>query len=177
MNRRNTLKALAAASVGTVALGYWAKDLNFIRDLMSNSFFKPSEQDLITSIADTIIPRGAYYGAVDLGVPVYLLGFFEKCQEKADQDQLKLQLATLNLASNKKFNADFVDCTPEQREQLLTEWSESKVEAEQDFFNLMKSQTITGFRTTEEVMTNHYHYRVVPGHYRGCVDINQPFVS
>lgn len=36
----------------------------------------------------------------------------------------------------------------------------------------MKDQSIRVFRTTPEVMTNHYDYNVIPGRFRGCVDSN-----
>ena len=177
MNRRTTLKAIAAASVGTVALGYWAKDLDYIRDLMSKSFFKPTEQDLITSIADTIIPKTTLYGALDLGVPVYLLGYFEKCTEAEDQAKLKQQLQALDQKTNEQYSNDFVDCNQTQREEALLAFSNSESEDEKWFFKLMKDQTIRGFRTTEEVMTERYHYRIMPGHYKGCIDINQQAVT
>jgi hypothetical protein len=171
MTRRNTLKALAATSIGVAALGYWAKDLDYIPDLMSQSFFKPSEQDLITSIADTIIPKGKIYGALELGVPVYLLSYFEKCEKPEVQENIKLQLNNLNQTAKQKFNQKFINCPQEQREELLLAFANSDAEPRQEFFNLMKSQTIWGFRSTKEVMTRHYDYQVAPGHYYGCVDI------
>lgn len=168
---------MAATSAGALALGYWAKDLNVIRDLLSNSFFKPSEQDVITSIADTIIPRGELYGAVDLGVPIYLLGYFEKCEEPEIHTLIRTQLLALDVKSNEVFNEDFVDCTLDQRIQLLLTLSNSEIEQEKTFFDLMKSQTITGFRTSKEVMTERYMYRIVPGHFYGCIDVTENAVT
>jgi hypothetical protein len=35
----------------------------------------------------------------------------------------------------------------------------------------MKSETIRGFNTSQEVMQDYLHYQVAPGHYYGCIDI------
>jgi hypothetical protein len=49
--------------------------------------------------------------------------------------------------------------------------ADSSDKDEKDFFDLMKSETIRGYSTSREVMTNYLDYKVAPGHYYGCVDI------
>ena len=36
----------------------------------------------------------------------------------------------------------------------------------------MKSETIRGFNTSQQVMEKYLHYKVAPGHYHGCVNVN-----
>ena len=68
MNRRTTLKGLVVASAGVFAIEYWASELDVVRDFLSNSFYKPSHQDTITGITDTLIPKSnQLYGALDWG--------------------------------------------------------------------------------------------------------------
>lgn len=172
MKRRKSLKALAAASVGVLAIGYWAKDLDEVRDFLSSSFFKPTEQDAIMAVVDTIIPRGEQaYGAVDLGVPIYILDYLQYCVEPKELSEIRKQLLSLDVKSNELHNIDFEACTQIEREAILIELSKSEIEEEQDFFNLMKEQTIHGFRNTEEVLTNHFDYTIIPGEFNGCIDV------
>lgn len=171
MNRRKTLKALAASSIGIAAVGYWAVDSNTIQDLLSDSFFKPSEQDLLTSITDTIIPRTDKYGAVDLGVPIYLLSYLEHCEPKEVNDNIKQQLKSIQKKANKDYRKDFNDCDSQQRKQILLSLAQSASEGEKNFFELIKKQVIHGFKTSQEVMTNHYDYQIAPGYYNGCLTI------
>lgn len=52
----------------SIVIGYWASELDAVRDFLSNSFYKPSEQDIITAITDTLIPKSdQLYRALDLG--------------------------------------------------------------------------------------------------------------
>ena len=59
-----------------------------------------------------------------------------------------------------------------QRESLLLALEGSEDQAQDEFFKLIKSETIRGFNTSREVMVNYLHFRQVPGHYHGCVDVN-----
>ena len=47
----------------------------------------------------------------------------------------------------------------------------SENKAGQDFFNLMKSETIRGFNTSQKVMQEYLGYKIAPGHYYGCIDV------
>lgn len=176
MNRRNVLKLLAAASAGA-SLGHWSIGYAEVEKLVEDSIFDSDDQVLIIAIADTFIPKGDFYGALDLGVPVYLLGYLNKCIDSETQQNIKTQLRILDSAALEKFDLGFARCTAAQREKLLVTFSKLESDSEKSFFDLMKSQTIQGFRTTKEVMTNHYHYRVIPGLYHGCIDINEPSIT
>jgi hypothetical protein len=51
-------------------------------------------------------------------------------------------------------------------------FSVSENKNEKDFFDLMKAETIRGFNTSREVMLKYLNYKIQPGHYYGCVDVN-----
>lgn len=172
MDRRRSLKAIAVASVGVLAVGYWAKDVDEVRDYFSKSFFKPTEQDAIMSIVDTIIPRGDQpYGAVDLGVPIYILDYLTSCIEPEILQNVRQQLVRVDVKANELYGKDFEACLQTQREEMLLQMAASEDEQEKTFFALMKEQTIHGFWNTEEVLTNHFDYKVVPGEFDGCLKV------
>jgi hypothetical protein len=54
---------------------------------------------------------------------------------------------------------------------MLLTLSSSADKNEKDFFDLMKSETIRGFNTSKEVLVNYQKFKLVPGHYNGCVDV------
>lgn len=177
MNRRNTLKLLIAASLGTSTLGYWSLGQAEINRLVSESAFSNTDHDLINSIADTIIPESDGFGALVLGVPVYLIGYFNKCIEPDVQSNLKQQLNALESKAIDSHQKSFIACSQAQREVLFLSFADSEIEAENAFFELIKKQTVHGFRTSKEVMTGPYHYQIAPGHYKGCIDINAEFTT
>lgn len=182
MNRRNTLKILGGTAVGIAGLALADWKWQFVDELTHKGFFSSKEEKMIASIADTIIPEGLPpivpmpdakpIGALSTGTDTYLKGLFEKCYEKEFQDEVKLQLNALDAKSEKEIGTHFYKASQADRERLLLSLESSEDQAEKDFFDLMKRQTILGFTTVKEVMVNYRDYKVAPGHYYGCVDLN-----
>jgi hypothetical protein len=181
MDRRKSLKILGGTAVGIAGLVLVDWKWQLIDQLNHKGFFTLKEQELISSIADTIIPLGLPpkvpmstaepIGAISTGTDKYLIRLFEHCYEKEVQDMIKAQLLSLAERSKAELGKSFEDATQEEREALLLSFDSSKVEAEKKFFVLMKSQTITGFTTVKEVMVDYRGYQVAPGFYHGCVQV------
>ncbi|WP_339707815.1 gluconate 2-dehydrogenase subunit 3 family protein [Algoriphagus aquimarinus] len=174
MNRRNSLKILGGTAVGIAGLVLADWKWQLLDGFNHEGFFTLKEEKLISSIADTIIPEGlpakTYsadarpIGALSTGTDIYLMKLFEHCYEKEDQDKIKLQLAALN-------EKGYLKASQEEREAMLLALNSSENEDEKEFFNLMKSQTITGFTTVKEVMVDYRNYKVGPGYYNGCAEL------
>ncbi|MDH4090761.1 MAG: gluconate 2-dehydrogenase subunit 3 family protein [Cyclobacteriaceae bacterium] len=171
MNRRTSLKTLMAASAGLVALPAWAKGWLPGEFGAERSSFSPAEQDVLSSVADTIIPAGDSLGALTVGVDKFLQKLIDDCYEKDVQENVKVQLAGLATAAKSNYGKSFMLCDQQQRQELLLKLSVSDDKNERDFFDLIKSETIRGFRTSKEVMLSYLNYQMVPGHYYGCVDV------
>jgi hypothetical protein len=172
MNRRTSLKKLMAASGALIALPSWARGWS-VSDLTTDiSSFNLTEQDLLASVADTIIPAGNSIGALTVGVDKFLQKLIDNCYEKDVQDNIKVQLMGLETIAQSSFGKSFSSCDQIQRQELLVKLSTAEDKAEKDFFDLIKSETIRGFNTSKEVMLDYLKYKVVPGHYYGCVDVN-----
>ena len=82
-----------------------------------------------------------------------------------------MQLLSLDEKSGVTYQKPFKDCDQMQREQLLLTLSTSEDEKQRAFFELIKSETIRGFRTSRQVMVDYLQYKQAPGHYYGCVDV------
>jgi hypothetical protein len=171
MNRRESLIRLMAASGAVVALPAWADDWSTSDVQLFRSSFGPSEQSLLAAVADTIIPAGNGIGAISVGVDKYLEKLIDKCYEPSVGNNVKVQLVALDSSSQTAYGKSFTDCDQPTRESLLLKFSQSSDPQQQEFFKLMKSETIRGFNTSKEVQTKYLGYKMAPGHYYGCVDV------
>ena len=172
MNRRTYIKQVVAAAGGLVALPSWAEGWVESEIRLGDPLFTATESSLLASVADTIIPAGNDVGALSVGVDVFLQKLFQDCYGEDVQANVRVQLKGLDDAAMARNSKSFVSCDQLQRQELLLKLSSSTDKAEKDFFDLVKSETIRGFRTSKDVMMRYLEYKVVPGHYYGCVDVN-----
>ena len=172
MNRRDTIKTLMAASGSLIALPAWADGWSAADVSPSNGFFSFEVQETLASVADTIIPPGDSIGALSVGVDKFLQKLIADCYEIEVRENVKTQLEALEQSAQSLYSKSFKECDQASRERLLLNFSGSEDKTKADFFKLIKSETIRGFNTSREVMVNFHHFRQVPGHYYGCVDVN-----
>lgn len=171
MNRRESIKRLAVGSSMLVAIPAWATNWVPGNLTVLSGTFDANQQALLATVADAIIPAGNSIGAISVGVDKFLVKLFSDCYDKAAQDNIIRGLKTLDQSANEKFSTSFLRCDQKQRQDLFLALNSSETKADQEFFNLMKSETIRGFNTSKEVMQKYLNYKVAPGHYHGCVDV------
>ena len=174
MNRRNVLKTLAIVSGGTIILPQWMISCGVSDSTVHRTSFTVVEQKILASITDTIIPAGDSIGALSVGVDKFLQKLIDDCYKKEIRDNVKTQLKNLEQSAKASNKKSFADCTQKEREAMLLKLAASTNKSEKDFFDLVKAETIRGFNTSQKVMTEYLGYKVVPGHYYGCVDVNPP---
>jgi len=171
MNRRKSIKQIAVVAGGLITLPQWMVSCGISDSTAHHSSFSQSEQELLASITDTIIPPGNSIGALSVGVDKYLQKLIDDCFEKEIQDNVKAQLKKLDLLAQSSNKKKFAGCTQQQRLDLLMKLSASNNKAGKDFFDLVKTETIRGFNTSQKVMQDYLGYKVAPGHYFGCVEV------
>jgi hypothetical protein len=171
MDRRKAIKNLAIVSGGLITLPQWMVSCGVSDTTVHQSSFSVAEQKILASIADTIIPAGNSIGALSVGVDKFLQKLIDDCYEKDAQDNVKAQLKSLDGSAKTTHKKSFAECTQAQREELLLKLSASGIKTEKDFFDLIKSETIRGFNTSQKVMQEYLGYKVAPGHYYGSVDV------
>jgi hypothetical protein len=171
MNRRRTIKQLVIAGGGLVTLPQWMISCGISDSPVHKSSFSQDDQELLSSIADTIIPAGNSTGAIAVGVDKYLQKLIDDCFEKDVQVNVKSELKKLDVLAQSTNKKAFAECTQQQRQELLMKLSASNVKAEKDFFDLIKTETIRGFNTSQKVMQDFLGYKVAPGHYYGCIEV------
>jgi hypothetical protein len=171
MLRRQALKNMALVSTTLITLPWWMGCGPADKPLTHSTSFSAKEQELLASLTDTIIPPGAAIGALSMGVDKFLQKLLDDCYEKPVQDNVKTQLKVLAESAKSAHGKTFSQCTPEQRAALFQQFSSAKDPQAQEFFKLLRSETIRGFVTSREVMEKYHHYKIAPGHYQGCVDV------
>lgn len=172
MKRRDTIKKLILASGTLVALPAWANGWTSGELSLHAGVFSVESQETLAAVADTIIPAGGTIGALSVGVDKFLQKLIDNCYETDVRENVKMQLMALETSAQALYGKAFKDCDQPQREAMLVALSKSENKEEEEFFKLMKSETIRGFNTSREVMVNYLHYKQVPGHYYGCVDVH-----
>lgn len=172
MKRRALIKKMGIAAGSMVVLPAWANNWTVENLSSGRGFLSVAELPRLASVVDTILPAGHDgLGGLKVGVDKFLDQLFARCYEPDVQENIRLQLEALDIASSKIYLTKFESGNQEQRLALLGALEKSESEAEKEFFALIKSETIRGFRTSREVMTRYLKYRVVPGNYHGCIPV------
>jgi hypothetical protein len=170
MERRVAVKNLVLATGGLITLPAWMKAFAAGNPTHLSSF-SATEQQILASVTDTIIPAGNSIGALSVGVDKYFQKVLDDCYEKTDLDNVKKGLQQLEAATQAGYGKPFTNCTQQERQAQLEKWSRSQDKNEKDFFNLVKRETILGYNTSQQVLGGILNYKVAPGHYYGCVPL------
>ncbi len=171
MNRRNAFKNLVLVSGSLITLPIWMESCGITDKNSHLSSFSPDEQKLLAFFVDTIVPEGNGIGALSVGVDRYLQKLLDDCYEITVQDKVKKQLSALDIKAKDVYTKLFIECSQNERQTLILNMSVSADKDQKDFFELMKSETIHGFNTSQRVLEGYFDYKVAPGHYYGCVNL------
>jgi len=160
-----------------------------------NDLFTEDHVAFMNEVADTILPTTSSPGAKAANVGQFMAVMVQDCYTPKDQKTFVDGLGKLNDASNKKFNAKFIDLNPQQRTDLLvaldkeqkdyTANRNKQMEADRlnhkndpkykapetpnHYFRMIKELTLLGYFTSEIGATKALRYVAVPGRYDGCV--------
>ncbi len=171
MNRRDSLRYLTLSGGVLISGVTWTG----CADLTNHySFFTSEENKIMTALVDTIIPGGGtpeQVGALNLGVDALLKQIIEKCHPEETHTLVKSQLGLLNTGAKTKYQKPFFECSQENKEVLLSDWRAADQEEKKKFFDLIKSQTMMIYRTSEKILVENYGYELAPGRYLGCVKV------
>lgn len=140
---------------------------------------KPETKALLAEIAETIIPTTSTPGAKAAGVGDFIVVMMNDCYKKEDQQAFLEGLKKIDTASKDKFKKTFMEITPEQRTELLTQIEKERVEYNKrkdkkegdptHYFQYLKELTLLGYFSSKEGATQALRYVPVPGKYEGCV--------
>ena len=86
----------------------------------SNFKFDTAQTAGLSAIADTLIPKGTTFGALDVGVPKQFEGLMRDWASQETRDMMVATLASIEKAAKDAKGKDFAGLTPAERVEVLT---------------------------------------------------------
>lgn len=182
MNRRDALARVGLLLGGTIigAEAFLSGCTNPPAKNIGGAGTNFSNDDIafLDEIAETILPKTDTPGAKEAKVGEFMGRIVKDCYTEADQKVFLDGMQKLDAACKTKNGKSFMDCTPEQRHDLLVDldkeqkdyMAKKKKEDPAHYFRMMKELTLWGYFTSEPGATKALRYVAVPGRYEGCVD-------
>jgi gluconate 2-dehydrogenase gamma chain len=143
-------------------------------------FFTKEQAELVSELAEIIIPRTDTPGAKDAGVPGFIDKILKECYTKEDQDFYRAGLAEFDATAKSLFGDSFVYLSPEKQLEFVKaqneaalKMSKEKPDAARPFILTTKELTLLGFFTSEPGATQVLQYEAVPGSYKGCIPLTE----
>lgn len=176
MNRREMLKYAALLTGGAVSTSFATVFLSGCSTPANKAselhFFDPDQFDLVSLLADTILPRTDSPSATDVKVHytidsmIGLVFDLEFKSEFSNQwDALEIHLAAQN----------FEQLEQSGRVRILQELERdytSESENARRVYMELKQQVIAYYLTTEEIGKEHLNYLPIPGDYEPCISVD-----
>jgi hypothetical protein len=194
MERRELLKMIAVLTGGAVIGGELFMSGCKLGS-KADAGFTASNISLLDEIGETIIPAGKTPGAKAAQVGNFMKVMVTDCYNQEQQDAFVKGIGSLDEASKKLNGKSFMDCTPQQRHDLLTSLEKeakefNKAVDEKDkpkkdefiqkarpynfvaspkhYYTMMKQLTLLGFFTSKTGMTETLRHEAVPGKFDGA---------
>ncbi|HZY79930.1 MAG TPA: gluconate 2-dehydrogenase subunit 3 family protein [Cyclobacteriaceae bacterium] len=188
MNRREVLQRAALTLGYAVSAPFAAAVLNGCKAkpelAFTPKFFSKEQAELVSAIAEAILPRTTTPGAIDAGVP----GFIDDMVGTVySPEQQKSFIDGLDAFASEA--GDFVGASPEDQLAFVKKknsealsggsggqsegWWAAGSGASKPFFLQFKELTILGFFTSEPGATQVLQYKMVFGPFKGCVPLKE----
>lgn len=182
MNRRKAIFRIFLTGAGATAAftGYKGYHILKTPDLS----YLDSHKDLIGALTETIIPTTDTPGAIEAGVPAFLVMMIKDGTSKKTQNKFIDGLKDVESYSKSKFNKGFVACTAAEKESVLAHFEKKgkpfsgilgKVEHKflgDSFFTTLRDLTVKGYCTSKIGATQALAYDYIPGpEYKGCIPL------
>ncbi|MEI8090114.1 MAG: gluconate 2-dehydrogenase subunit 3 family protein [Opitutaceae bacterium] len=136
-------------------------------------FLSPAQLDLVTAIAERILPRTDTPGATDVGVPAFVDLMLGKYSTDTERQLFATGLDEVNAACLATHARAFVKVGAAQQDAILMEIALASQKKDKTFFHHIKELTVVGYFTSEIVGRTVLHYDPVPGRFQGCVPISE----
>jgi hypothetical protein len=143
------------------------------RPAAQGSRLTPAQAAIAGAVADRIIPRTDTPGAADVGVPAFIDLLYGEFMTPAERKMLSDGLNDVDAAAKAAHGGPFSTLTADRQDALLRTIARAEEGKDQGFFRLIRSATVLGYFTSEQVGRNVLHYDPVPGRYDACVPIDE----
>ncbi len=188
MQRREVLRLLATGTALQLAPSKWLLVAQETRTLLADRGPRRTldvHQDAtIKAMADMIIPRTDTPSASDAGASNFIDLILTEWYEAGERTHFLNGLSAVDSRTRTLFGKAFVDCSVEQKSEMLTElgakmledaatggmhWAfEGPAPPETNFYSDFRRLILTSYYTSEAGATKELHFEVIPDQYQGC---------
>lgn len=173
MERRVALRNIAFIVGSAIMLPSWACNSSSSGSYSAGELITGTDNPLLASVVDTIIPATDTPGAKALGVTALVQKILADCYEKEVVGSFAKGINWVNDKAKADNGKPFTDCTEVQRLSILEQAQAADPATDQaKFIKMAKELTILGYTSSEYVVTRINKYVMMPGHYYGNVPLN-----
>jgi hypothetical protein len=170
MKRRTAVRNIILLSAGAGLLNSCErKPLGSYKNIPLSA----SQEDLLSELTETIIPKTDFPGAKDLNARGFVLVMVDDCVAAEEQQRFMTGMALFDENCKKQLGSTFVNCTPELRATYLKtlETEEGIPEDVSKFYRAVKRYTIQSFTTSEQFLMQVRNYSLIPPPFQACVPL------
>ena len=142
---------------------------------IASRFFKGKQADVVTAIADVLIPKTDTSGALDAGVPAFIDAVMADVYPKDAQERFSAGIDAFEIAAGSGGKA-FLEQNTAQRAATVQQVIDAALTGEhrdKPFILVARELTLLGFYTSRVGITENMEYVAVPTVYHGCVPLAQ----
>ena len=139
----------------------------------ARTYFTTAQGAVLSAAAERILPRTETPGAIDVGVPAFIDRFYGEFMTADDRQLLISALDDIERAARDARKTSFAALAPAQQDAVLRSIAAAQQTRTPSSFGLLRSVTVLGYFTSEQVGRQVLHYDPVPGRYDGCVPIDE----
>jgi hypothetical protein len=175
LTRREALRraSLALGGIALIGEAAWLAGPAEAAASSTEPLFTATDIALLDEIADTILPTTSTPGAKAAGVGPFIAVMVRDVYDAQRQKIFRAGLVTLQRECRKANGADFMACTPQQRqaflEKLDREQFDGRTSRRVEYFTMLKELTLLGYFTSEIGCTQAMRYVETPGRFDPCV--------
>jgi gluconate 2-dehydrogenase gamma chain len=172
ISRREAIRR-AALLAGVALSPEWLSFVGCAPAPGAKTYLTAAQGPLVSAAAERILPRTDTAGAIDVGVPAFIDRFYGEFMSPAERQLLVSALDEIESAAKTAHGTSFTALTAAQQDAVLRSVATAQQGRDPSSFGMLKSMTVLGYFTSEQVGKNVLHYDPVPGTYDGCLPIDQ----
>ena len=142
--------------------------------VVASKFFKGKQADVVSAIADVLIPKTDTSGALDAGVPAFIDAVMADVYPKDAQQRFSMGLDEFTNSAVVGGKAFLEQDTAQQAAtvQQAIDAALTGTHADKPFILVARELTLLGFYTSRVGITENMEYVPVPTVYHGCVPLS-----
>jgi glucoside 3-dehydrogenase (cytochrome c) hitch-hiker subunit len=172
VSRREAIRRVALLT-GIAVSPEWLSAVGRAQAPAGKPYLTPARAAVLAAVADRILPRTDTPGAADVGVASFIDRLYGEYMTPAEQKLLLAGLDAIEGAAKRTHGAAFATLPVTAQDTVLRGVASADEGRDPSPFALIRSATVLGYFTSEQVGRNVLHYDPIPGAYDGCVPIDQ----